>query len=714
VNNIRNATQNGEQINVAQAKLIMNKFKKNGSFNSAAFSGVMKPEMFTPGALQYIKNYGGGGSTQPPPLPPNKKSALNRFRNMTGGVVAARRFNGGPPKPSSGLLNRFRKVTRGVIAARRFNGGSTPPLVPPLPPRPSAVGGVIAATSGTAPPQVAAPTKPGLFTRLFGKSKSTYDILSEIAGGGTNNRNAKIYKMKQVLRTAKNRKSTLNRLLTNGKINASQHKNLMNEITSSVPAPVAPAPVAPAPGRSLMNRLGNLSKGVASKILSSNTLEKQIRNVLNSTNGQNKTEVIKSILNRNRSNTNTKRNTIQKIHGSGNGKMTNTQKKALINHLNSGAPPAPTQVPAPVAQSSVKTTIFGGSNSNSELNGILKRTNITNSSKSSLILDYARRNPERIKRMIDSVSRSTNMGKYDKEYLIEDLLRLQRKAENSRRRRGRRNNNRNNYYNERERYANSPYYNRNRGSIFGSNRGRNVRFNTRIPITNRGGNNRGRGLGNNRGNFGGLGGGNSRGGNFGGLGGGGGVNGGGLGGGNLGGQTTNLGGLGNNRGGGNLGGQTTNLGFGNNQGGLVKLNNSTTRGLNMNLFAPQNTSTTTTIKRRARPVRMKLLRQTVDNVKKTKLVKQIKKLGKKEGLGLINGKKNKLVKYIVKQIRPPYKKKKSKKSVQAPPVKENRQLLFKNTLVAGNYGATNQGLRPGNVPGNQRNVAGNRPKTFVP
>jgi hypothetical protein len=110
---------------------------------------------------------------------------------------------------------------------------------------------------------------------------------------------------------------------------------------------------------------------------------------------------------------------------------------------------------------------------------------------------------------------------------------------------------------------------------------------------------------------------------------------------------------------------------------------------------------------------MKLLRQTVDNVKKTKLVKQIKKLGKKEGLGLISGRKSKLVKYIVKEIRPPYKKKKSKKSVQAPsPVKENRQLLFKNTLVAGNYGTTNQGLRTGNVPSNQRN---NRPQqTFVP
>jgi hypothetical protein len=135
----------------------------------------------------------------------------------------------------------------------------------------------------------------------------------------------------------------------------------------------------------------------------------------------------------------------------------------------------------------------------------------------------------------------------------------------------------------------------------------------------------------------------------------------------------------------------------------------------MNLFraAPNQQQQKTPTKRRARPVRMKLLRKTVDNVKKTKLVKQVKKLGKPEGLKLISGTKSKLVKYIVKQIRPPYKK--PKKRVQAPsPIKENKQLLFKNTLVAGNYGATNQGLRPGNVPGNQRNTGGNKPQAFVP
>jgi hypothetical protein len=115
---------------------------------------------------------------------------------------------------------------------------------------------------------------------------------------------------------------------------------------------------------------------------------------------------------------------------------------------------------------------------------------------------------------------------------------------------------------------------------------------------------------------------------------------------------------------------------------------------------------------------MKLLRQTVDNVKKTKLVKQLKKLGKPEGLKLITGRKNKLVKYIVKQIRPPYKK--PKKSAQglstkaASPIKENKQLLFKNTFVAGNYGTTNQGIRPRNVQDNQRNILGNKPKTVIP
>jgi hypothetical protein len=619
----------------------------------------------------------------------NKESFLQKIRNSmlfkkNGKVIPL------PPPQGSGPSAMAEWFKRATNWTRRNGGGTAPP--PPRGSGPSAM--AMRNGGGTAPPPPppvapaatppVAPTGKGVFTRLFGKNKSTYDILSEIAGGGNTNSN-KVYKMKQVLRTAKNSKNTLNRLLTNGKINVAQHQELMAEVTTS----------GPGGSRSVANVARRGLTAISGAFKSTNTLESRIRNALNKSNGQNKTEAIKSILTLNKSTLQNKKNTVLRIHASGNGKMTNTQKNALIKHLNSGAP-----APAPAAQSSVKTPIFGGLGggaTNSELNSILKRTNVTNSTKSSLVLDYARRNPERIRRIIDSVSRSTTIGKYDKEYLIEDLLRLQRKEEERRRYRRNKNNNGN-------RYANSPM-SRVSGPFFKNKRNQNVKFNTRIPVTNRGpGTNMGFGNGAqpppppSRNNFGG---GAPPPRNNAGLGGGGNLFG------NGGAPNARLGNGGAPPSRNNFG-----LGGGTNMG-LVKLNNTRTQGLNFGALPSAPATAAATTRRRARPVRMKLLRQTVDNVKKTKLVKQIKKLGKKEGLGLISGRKSKLVKYIVKEIRPPYKKKKSKKSVQAPsPVKENRQLLFKNTLVAGNYGTTNQGLRTGNVPSNQRN---NRPQqTFVP
>jgi hypothetical protein len=103
------------------------------------------------------------------------------------------------------------------------------------------------------------------------------------------------------------------------------------------------------------------------------------------------------------------------------------------------------------------------------------------------------------------------------------------------------------------------------------------------------------------------------------------------------------------------------------------------------------------VKKRGRTVKMKLLRETVDNVKKNKLIKQVKKLGKVDGFKVITQRKNDIVKYIVKQIRPPYKKKKSKKSGQEPPFKENTQIIFKNTVVSNRYGTRNQNVRERNA-----------------
>ena len=158
------------------------------------------------------------------------------------------------------------------------------------------------------------------------------------------------------------------------------------------------------------------------------------------------------------------------------------------------------------------------------------------------------------------------------------------------------------------------------------------------------------------------------------------------------------------------------MNFGNNANRNTFPKNNMNRGLNRNTLPKNNMNrgfnrnTTSTLvhvkKARSRPVRMKLLKETVDNVKKKKLIKQIKKLGKKDTDKIIKQSKSKLVKYIVKEIRPAVKK--TKKSVQRLPVnlKEDQHVLFKNTFVSNNgrarNGTGNQGLYTGNAQNTRR------------
>jgi hypothetical protein len=109
---------------------------------------------------------------------------------------------------------------------------------------------------------------------------------------------------------------------------------------------------------------------------------------------------------------------------------------------------------------------------------------------------------------------------------------------------------------------------------------------------------------------------------------------------------------------------------------------------------------TSTKKAKSRPVRMKLLKETVDSVKKKKLIKQIRKLGKKDFEKIIKQSKSKIVKYIVKEIRPPAKK--TKKRAQSPQsqLKENQHVIFKNTFI-GNEPFQRNGTRQRNGNGNQ-------------
>ena len=142
-----------------------------------------------------------------------------------------------------------------------------------------------------------------------------------------------------------------------------------------------------------------------------------------------------------------------------------------------------------------------------------------------------------------------------------------------------------------------------------------------------------------------------------------------------------------------------------NNGGMSRLNNSGVvaapfNNRNMRVRNVYNMPT----KKKCRPVKMKLLKGVVSDITKKKLVSQVKKLGKKDAK---KQKKDELIKFIVKRIRPPAsKKKKTKKSVQPPPVKENKGILIRNKLNIPGYnvsGTGNQGIRQTNVRNTSRN-----------
>ncbi len=150
----------------------------------------------------------------------------------------------------------------------------------------------------------------------------------------------------------------------------------------------------------------------------------------------------------------------------------------------------------------------------------------------------------------------------------------------------------------------------------------------------------------------------------------------------------------------------------NNNGGLglPRNNNGIPRNNNGGLGIPRNNNGGIQIKyvgngngnggkkKRCRPVKLKLLKGVVSDVNKKKLVSQVKKLGKPDAK---KQKKDELVRFIIKRIRPPIPKKK-KKRVLEPPVKENHGIIFKNTLQVNGTG--NQGIRPPNVRNTPRNT----------
>ncbi len=409
---------------------------------------------------------------------------------------------------------------------------------------------------------------------------------------------------------------------------------------------------------------------------------------------------------------------------------------------------APVPVPAPVGPTATATgTTIKGINSKDPLKKIagilaLSRNTTGNDAKVESIIQILKDNPSIIRKAHGLIIGSS-LGRNSKDELIShisDLLEEERYKARARsklltsrnRNRGRYgifgrgggrggelyNNYNNNNYNFSRRMSSGI------GGGVGGGGGSNVAFRKTIPVQpykpsaasvirsssgfnggNRG--NRGNGfagLGGNRGNGNGFGGGNGLGG--------------GLGGGNinrnrgllnnsLGGNRGN--GLGDGLGGGNglgggLGGGNGNRGngLGGNRGNLFGPNQKVNFVNTINYTSSAANANQQKQKKRSRPVRMKLLKETVDNVKKNKLVKQVKKLGKSDGLKVITQKKKNIVKYIVKQIRPPAKK--TKKRAQRPPpqppiniipltpapapapapVKANQQLIFKNTIVGGN------------------------------
>ena len=171
-------------------------------------------------------------------------------------------------------------------------------------------------------------------------------------------------------------------------------------------------------------------------------------------------------------------------------------------------------------------------------------------------------------------------------------------------------------------------------------------------------------------------------------------------------------------------GNNTNTGIGGNRNMVIGNNRNTGIGGNRNMVIGNNrnmgigrnrnrnmvignnkmmifNNLVSTKKAKSRPVRMKLLKETVDNVKKKKLIKQIRKLGKKDFEKIIKQSKSNIVKYIVKEIRPQAKK--TKKRAQSPQrqVKENQHVTFKNTFVSNEpfrrNGNGNQRIRPANA-----------------
>ena len=409
---------------------------------------------------------------------------------------------------------------------------------------------------------------------------------------------------------------------------------------------------------------------------------------------QAKVEYIKVLLG-----TNKQRNlSAKKLHILGLTTMTQNMKNDIIRYLNqkpsnnkSGGGGAPTTTSGggvpPMAVPKVVTTSINAKDPLRKIAGILASTNgtLTNSSKVETILQILKDNPTIIRKARDIVI-SSSLGRNSKDELISyisDLLDDERNKANYRRkvigrnglfgggsRRGnyRFNRRRGGYYNNNNN-NNNYRFNRRRGGGFnlGVGDGRNVAFRKTIPFKPQGpaASNVLRSS-----NF-------NRGGN-----------------------------MGNGNGNGNMGnGLRRNNGnvFGGNMGngnGLRRNNNGQINFRNTFNILPQQQNQNQNVKKRSRPVRMKLLKETVDNVKKKKLIKQIKKIGKVDGLKVITQKKKNIVKYIVKQIRPSAKKPKKKQVVKA-----NQQLIFKNTLtrspnVNGIFqrnGTRNTNVRQGNA-----------------
>jgi hypothetical protein len=387
---------------------------------------------------------------------------------------------------------------------------------------------------------------------------------------------------------------------------------------------------------------------------------------------EDKLSIIKELLRKN-----TKRSTSNKmLHISGL-TMNSQLKTNILKFIENSRPPTTTTSSSSTLQKPSMSVRINSQNPLNKIIEILNSTNTSNSSKAQLIMNILEDNPRLLKQSLDVIRRSSSIGRNVKDDLIEDIL---EKIENQRNK----NRNRNRVYRNRNRYFNNS-----------NNNNRNVGFRRTLPVrlqsrpnpmnvlrssnfrtpnnsssniitspnTPRGGNNIGF-----RQNF-------TP-------------------------NTTNNNVRRNNFANNNV--RRNN--FTNNNVRRNNTANNNVRRRNLNFVNTVNYTNSVPSQRqrpqqqimKTRPVKMKLLKQTVEDVKKNKLIKQIKKLGKVDGFKVITQRKNDIVKYIVKQIRPPYKK--SKKSAQGQAqLKENNQILFKNTVVAGNYGTRNENIRKRNA-----------------